>query len=345
MTTQETNAVKAAVGATTWLEAHKRSVFLVALFIVVFLTARFTIRHVNDSDYIVITSGIRAYWSGQSPYTVGGYFLPPWDILLLSPLVIQPVEAWLALDVAIFTVIIMDLGSPSGLLLLLHPIFITVIVSANPEWLIIGTGLWCLYRAPKGWGRGLAWLLLASKPQSTFLLLLPDGIDALTGRDWKAIALSACVAAVSWILVPGFLSTNYLKAVAQNETFYSTTVIYHYGPIVALFVAGIVVAIRWRRLKDLKTLGLILSPVLSPYMLQYGLMILLFTMRKAGLLRNVVYVVAGIILVFLFWQDYHVSEHVAILGMTLLTAILAPVYLRDRRATTPEKPPAIEQTA
>src|SRR5262249_13757803 len=227
------------VRSTSWIEAHKRSLFVAALFIVIFLAVRFTIQAKNDTDYAMHMRSIQAFWNGQSPYSIGGYFLPPWDIFFLAPLVNQPVETWLALEVAIFAAMVVDLGSPFGLLMLLHPIFITLIVSSNPEWLFVGTGLWLLYRAPKGWGRGLAWLLLASKPQSTFLLLLPDGIEALRGRDWKAMSLSAAVLVTSWILVPGFLSPNYFKTVGQAD--YSTSVIYHYGPLIALIVAAIIV--------------------------------------------------------------------------------------------------------
>jgi hypothetical protein len=42
------------------------------------------------------------------------------------------------------------------LLLLLNPIFITLLASSNAEWLWVGPGLWLLYRTPKGWARGLA---------------------------------------------------------------------------------------------------------------------------------------------------------------------------------------------
>src|SRR5215831_14292540 len=117
----------------SWLETHKRSLFLVALFVVIFLSTRLTIRTINDTDYSMHVRSLQAFWSGKSPYNVGGYFQPPWDIFFLAPLVNQPLETWLALNVAIFAVSAIDLGTPAALILLIHPIFITLIASSNPE--------------------------------------------------------------------------------------------------------------------------------------------------------------------------------------------------------------------
>ncbi len=72
-------------------------------------------------------------------------------------------------------------------------------------------------------------------------------------------------------------------------------------------------------------------------MLQYSYTATAFTMRGAGLLRTVIYVVASLILMILFWQNYHVAEHVGALGMVLLAAILAPAY-RQGKAFKPAAP-------
>jgi hypothetical protein len=239
---------------------------------------------------------------------------------LIGPLGILPIETWLALSVALFVSALIDLGKPSALLLLIHPFFIAVLSSANPEWLYIGTGLWLLYRAPKGWGRGLAWLLLTCKPQTSAILLLFDGWDALRQRDWKAFGLAASVAAISWMMYPQFLS----QLSHRLDIDWSASVIFHYGVPGAAIMTALIVAIRWRRLDDRKTLGLLLGPVWSPYMLEYGLAAILFTMRQAGWLRTTAYLIISLGLVALFWHDYHVAEQVGVIGMVLLAAVLAP---------------------
>ncbi len=304
----------------TFLDRHARDFFIIALFVVVFVAVRLTIKPINDTDYHTFSAGLDAFRRGESPYSVGGYFMPPWSTFFLYPLLGQPIETWLALDVALFAAMTIDLGSLPALLLLAHPVFITLIASSNAEWFVVGPGLWLLYRGKKGWWRGLAWLLLTCKPQTTLFLLLFDGWDALRERDWKAIGLAAGVATVTLAVSPQFFSR------IQVPLDWSATVIAHYGLIVALLVALLIVAIRWRRLDDRKTLGLLLAPILSPYMLQYSYTATLFTMRRAGWIRTIIYVIAGIGLAALFWQNFHVSEQLGTLGMVLLAAILAPAY-------------------
>src|ERR1041385_7416891 len=124
---------------------YHHPLWLAAIFIAIFLVAKLLVHPVNQLDYYTFTRGIHAAWEGNSPYSVIGYFMPPWSVLFLSPFASQPVETWLALDIAIFATAILDLGTPAGLLLLLHPGFITLFASSNAEWLLVGPGLWLLY--------------------------------------------------------------------------------------------------------------------------------------------------------------------------------------------------------
>jgi hypothetical protein len=304
-------------------ERNKRPLFIAALFVVIFISARFAIRPINNTDYNSYILGLQLFWRGESPYNSVNYYMPPWSAFFLAPLVNQPLETWLALNVALFATAIIDLGKPSGLLLLIHPVFITLLAASNPEWLLIGPGLWLLYRAPKGWRRGLAWLLLTCKPQTSAILLLFDGWDALRERDWKAIGLSAVVAAATLALYPQW----FRRLTIPFD--WSASVLSHYGILGALIVTAIVLALRRNRLQDQKTVGLILGPVWSLYMLQYSYTGMAFTMRGAGWLRTVVYVAGCIGLALLFWRDFHVSEQIGMLGMLLLTAILAPAYFPE----------------
>jgi hypothetical protein len=307
---------------------NKRNIFILALFVIIVIAVRLTIKPINYYDYEQYSGGVQSFLNGRGPYAFGVYNMPPWSAIFLSPIGYQPIEMWLALSVALFVGAVLDLGTPAGLLQLLNPIFITLIASANPEWLMIGSGLWLLYRAPRGWGRGIAWLLLACKPQTSFLLLLADGWDALRERDWKPMALAAIVAVVSIAIFPEFFAH-----IGDTSQFvFSISAIRNFG-IWAVFIAALIVAVRWNRRSDLKTMGLLLAPILAPYMFPYSLMVLLFTMRKAGWLRNLIFLVGCLLFTYLFWREYHVSEPIGAACMTVLAAILAPAYPKVEPAT------------
>jgi hypothetical protein len=297
-----------------------------AIFVVVFITTRLVIRPLNSLDYEIHIAGLQALWQGQSPYTITGYYDPPWSIFILAPLAYQPLETWLSLTIALYTVLTLDLGKPIGLIQLLHPIFFTLIASSNPEIIFVAPGLLLLYHTPRGWGRGLAWVFLACKPQTTFLLLIFDGLHALWKRDWRAIVLAPAIGLGSWALFP-----EYWGQFSQRLTIeWSATVMFHYGVIGAVLVTLFVIIVRRKRLRDYKTLGLLFAPVWSPYLLQYGYIGVLFTMRGAHWLWQIVYLIAGIALAALFWQEYHIAEQFATLGFVLLAAIFAPDYERSQ---------------
>jgi hypothetical protein len=303
------------------LHKHRRSILILLFFVAVYIAARLLIHPINVLDYYTTTRGVNAFLQGQSPYTVIGYFMPPWSVIFLAPLANQPIETWLALDIAIFAAMILDLGKPSGLLLLLHPAFLTLLASSNQEWLLIGPGLWLLYRAPRGWLRGLAWLLLTCKPQAVIVLLIFDGWDALRTRDWRAIGLAAVVAIVGVAVYPEILQ----RLLVPLD--WSLSVVSSYGLIGAAIATVIIVGLRRNKLADRKTLGLLLSPVWTPYMLQYSYCAVAFTLRGAGIVRTVAYVIASLALAVIYWQHYHVAEQIGALGMVLLAALLAPAYL------------------
>jgi hypothetical protein len=300
--------------------------FFAALFIIMFVVVRVIIRPINSLDYEIHVAGLQQFWQGHSPYTVTGYYDPPWSIFILAPLAYQPLETWLALTIAFFVLLTLDLGKPAGLLQLMHPIFFTLIASSNPEMIFVAPGLLLMYHTPRGWGRGLAWVFLACKPQTTFLLLILDGLYAVRQRDWRAIVLAPAIGLTSWALYP-----EYWGHFSQRLTIeWSATVMFHYGVIGAILVTLFVLAVRRKRLKDYKSIGLMLAPVWSPYLLQYGYIGVLFTIRGAHWLWQIVYLVAGIVLAALFWRDFHVAEQFATLGFVLLAAIFAPDYEKSQ---------------
>src|SRR5258708_38246496 len=263
------------VGVPFW-RVHRRDLLLTAFFVAAFVIASLLVHPINVVDYSTFTGGIKAAWQGRSPYSMTGFFMPPWSLIPMTPLTLLPVEVWLALDVAIAATMILDLGTWPGLLLLFHPAFITLIASANAEWLLIGPGLWLLYRARRGWGRGLAWLLLTCQPPALLILLILDGWDALRTRDWKAFALAAPVALVRVAIYPDFFQR------IRVPLDWSLSVISHFGVIGAVLVTLVILALRWGRLperktprlllaqlRDLRTLGLMLNPGGTTHLLPY----------------------------------------------------------------------------
>lgn len=301
-------------------ERHSRQIFIVALFVTVFIVTRLTIRAVNNLDYLGSIDALQAFWAGATPYTSNpSYKMPPWAIFFLAPLVNQPIETWLALAVAIFVTAVIDLGKPSGLIQLAHPAFLLLLASSNPEWLVIGTGLWLLAYTPRGWGRGVAWLLLTCKPQTSFLFLLVDGWAALRQRDWKAFGLAGVVAVLSVARYPQVFER------LSHPFDWTASTLPHYGVLGAGLATLFIVVVRRRKLKttdDWRVLGLLLAPIWSIYMLQYSYVAVVFTMRAAGWWRNALYLAGSYGLAYLFWRDFHVAEQIGALGMVLLAAVL-----------------------
>ncbi len=307
-----------------------RTWFIAALFIVVFFAVRIAIPTWNTTDYDNYTGALRTFLNGGSPYQFDYYYLPPWAAFILAPIAQQPLATWLALYVAIFVAAMIDLGELSALLLILTPTFFALIFSSNPEWLFVGTGLWLIYRLPRGWGRGLAWLLLTCKPQTTVLFLLFDGIDALRQRDWKAIGLAAFVSIGTTALYPDFLFR-----LSRPVLLWSMGLYVNYGLVAAIAATiGILLLRRRSRLPDLKTLGLLLMPIWAPDLVEYSYLGVVFTMRKAGWIRNSFYIIGCLVLAYRFWRDFHIAEPIGALGMVLLAALLAPIYLKRVRHIT-----------
>lgn len=304
-----------------FLATHKHTLFVIAVFVVVFVSARLAIHPINDSDYRSHIEALRIFLNGHSPYLSVAWYYPPWSLFILAPLAQQPIETWLALTIALFVATVFDMGKPSGLLLLAHPVFIALVASSNAEWIFLGPGFLLLHHMPKGWGRGLAWLFLTCKPQSSALFLLVDGWQAVRERDWKAIGLAAGVAFSMILMYPDLFRSW------SSPFTWSGTVLSNFGIIGSILVTIVIVAIRWKRLGDRKTLAILLAPVWSLYMIEYSYMATVFTLRSAGWLRVLIYVAASIGLAALFWQNYHAAEQYGLLGMVLLAAILAPTYL------------------
>jgi hypothetical protein len=315
-------------------EPQHRALFMLALFITIFITSRLFIQPINTTDFDVHIRGLSAFWQGQDPYAAD-YVTPPWSLLLLAPIMHQPIQTWLALSITLFVCIILDLGRPAGLITLIHPVIMTLIASANPEWIYIGTGLWIIHRFPNGWGRGVGWLFLTCKPQTAFLFLLVDGVMALRERDWRAIVVSGVVAVGSVLFVPDYL--NFLQT--RLHMIWSVSVLYHLGVVGAVVVTVAILALRAKRVGDLKTLALLLAPVWTPYIQVYSYVAVLFTMRRVGWMGQALYFATSLIAVWAFWQAKGATEFIPPLIFVLMASLLAPDY-RTTPANDTQPPPA-----
>lgn len=313
--------------------SQRRALFILAVFIITFLTARLVIQPINTTDFDVHIRGLTAFWQGQNPYAAD-YVTPPWSLLLLTPLMQQPLQTWLALSITLFVCMIIDLGRPAGFVTLIHPVIMTLIASANPEWIYIGTGLWIIHRFPNGWGRGVGWLFLTCKPQTAFLFLLVDGVMALRERDWRAVVISGAVAVGSVLLVPDYL--NFLQT--RLHMLWSVSVMYHLGVVGAVVVTVIILVLRAKRVGDLKTLALLLAPVWTPYIQVYSYMAVLFTMRRVGWAGQVLFFAVSLAAVWAFWQSKGALEYVPPLIFVLMASLLAPDYRRALSSALPPPP-------
>src|SRR5260370_12351413 len=78
------------VGVPFW-RVHRRDLLLVAFFVAAFVIASLLVHPINVVDYSTFTGGIKAAWRGLSPYSVQGFFMPPWSLIPMTPLMLLPV--------------------------------------------------------------------------------------------------------------------------------------------------------------------------------------------------------------------------------------------------------------
>lgn len=317
---------------------RKRSgLFLV--FLIAFLVAMALYKPIINPDYVVCIRALRLVMAGQYPYGAIGanglpilpYLMPPWSFLFLAPLAGQPTIVWLSLTTAVCVTMLLDLSHWrwSALLLLAHPAFIGMIASSNPEWLLVGSGLWLLYRSGRrGWLRGVVWLLLSCKPQTTFILLVFDGVLACRQRDWRPFVVAVPTAASCLVLIPGFFD-------GVQRAHWSVTVLYDFGvpgAIIASLALFILYRLKYRHTagiftalsQDWRSIALLLAPIWAPYMLQYSLLASAFTMRRSGLWRIFCFMAVSLLSVALFWDQ----DHGAVAALSTLFVVVSAVALR-----------------
>jgi hypothetical protein len=169
-------------------------------------------------------------------------------------------------------------------------------------------------------------LILACKPQTIFFVLLLDGWRAFRQRDWKAFALFGSVAIITVIPYPQMFSFQGTMLVRWQASTLPT-----YGIGIAILATIALLLLRWGRLRDFTTLGILLAPIWSPYFLEYSSVATIFTLRGAGWFRTILYMIASFVIGLATFTQFHVAEAAGILGITLLASLLAPAYKRSGR--------------
>ncbi len=194
------------------------------------------------------------FLAGRSPYTVEGYFNPPWLLIPLIPFAILPVKisSLLLIDIGlicyIFILYKLRIRPILGLLFLLFPTTLLVLHTINLEWLVMlgflfppQIGLFFVLIKPQvGVAMAIYWLIVSPQKIKTFLpVVLAFLISFAIYEDW----------------LPKLVMRG-------NKTGYFGTFDVSFFPyLVPLGLALLVVAIR----KHKDGFAYMASPFLSPY--------------------------------------------------------------------------------
>lgn len=127
----------------------------------------------------------KAILHGESPYSIPGYYKPPWIAVLLTPIAALPEEVAAMIlpivAVAVWILLAFHLGASSGVItaLLLSPPVLTNIYNGQVEWML----MLALVMPPR-WGLFFA----LAKPQVGVGLAVLWLIDAWRKGGWQEVA-------------------------------------------------------------------------------------------------------------------------------------------------------------
>jgi len=326
--------------------------FLALVFIVTLTVTYLVLQPINHDDWVRTVQQIRYLWRGENPYcdpycdgltidsdlaVYGAYpgAIPysPWYMFFFGVLYYATARLVVALNVAFWSVIILDSGRLPALVLVLHPTFLMLWASANIDFLINGVGLWLILRGSRGWRRGMALMLIAIKPQVLPLVLVLEGARTLWERDWRAIATMASIAAISILLYPTWLTETlrtYFGAldgsgvVTETRTLsgYSFSVYGAWGVLPAAAVSAAVLVLMRRRLTEWRAMAVLLGLVWTPYVNPYSFALLLLLFRKESAWRVGVYLALSIATLPVLFAEFHQYERYGTLAFLVLAAAL-----------------------
>ncbi len=328
--------------------------FLTVVFVTSLWSAYLLLPTFNEMDWIRTVQQVRNLWRGVNPYCdpycefhnfdpdlpvdetyVSVKVYSPWVMFYLGVLAYASTRVIVALNVAFWIIIILDSGRPAALILILHPAFLMLWASANPDFVLNGVGLWLIIRGVQGWRRGVALMLIAIKPQILPLLLLLEGVRTLWERDWQAVGVMAGIGIVSVALYPAWLTDTipallgFSQGISPEEKAglgelfsYPFSPFGAWGVWAAVGISVVIVLLMARRLTEWRTLAVLLSFVWTPHLSLYNYALLLILFRQTSAWRVLLYLGLSLgSLPFLF-REYHQYERYGVLLFLLLAAVL-----------------------
>jgi hypothetical protein len=368
------------VGVTGYLEQpaskHRLPPLVLALVFVVSLFAAYiAISPINHLDWATTAQFLRYMVHLRNPYDTSltmdadlsvfhnqYEYLPysPWTIFYFGIFAFATTRLIVALSVAAWVVIILDSGKPIALLLCLHPTFLMLWASGNIDFLVSGVGLWLMLRQDRGWRMGVAFMLMAIKPQVLPFLLALEGVRLLWRRDWPALTTILGIALVSialyphWLEWPVSLVRDYIDVARGQKTAYDIAIGGKYpfsvfgawGILPALGVSALILLIMHRRLTEWRFLAILLGFVWTPYVNPYSYAVLLLLMRRAPAWRVLLYLGLGLASLPVLFAEWHRYERYGVLLFLLMAAVLSKTEIEQaeegiaQRHREPVFPPA-----
>lgn len=355
------------------------SLFLTVVFITSVFGAYLLVPPINTLDWVRSVQQVRNMWRGVNPYCdpyceftdfdadlphdetfVSVKVYSPWVMFYFGILMYTSTRVLIALNVAFWIIIMLDSGRPAALILILHPAFVMLWASANPDFIINGVGFWLITGGVRGARRGVALMLIAIKPQIMPFVLLLEGLRTLWERDWEAVGVMAGIGLFAIALYPRWLLDTMPALLGLTETglspeekaglgelfTYPFSVFGAWGVFAALGFSALILLIMRRRLTEWRALALLLGLVWTPHLSLYNYALLLLLFRKTSPARVIAYLVISIAMLPVFFTEYHVNERYGVFLYLLLAALLSSVDTDQteegiaRRHNQPIFPPA-----
>ena len=347
------------------------ALFLTLVFVTSLWATYGLLSPMNQMDWVRTVQQVRNMWRGVNPYCdpdcefhnfdpdlptndnyVSTQVYSPWVMFYLGILAYATAHVIVALNVALWIVIVLDSGRPAALILIIHPAFLMVWASANADFVINGAGLWLILRGVKGWRRGVVLMLIAIKPQVLPLLLVLEGARTLWERDWQAVGTMAGIGLLSVALYPAWLTDTlpslfgFLSVAPEQRSTADTLFTYPFSPFgawgvwAALGVTVVIVLLMARRLTEWRMLAVLLGFVWTPQLNPYSFALLLLFFLKTSPRRVLLYLGLSLVSLPVFFREYHHYERYGMLVFLLLAAALtsgdpdqteAAIAARDHR--------------
>lgn len=265
----------------------------------------------------------------------GPDFAAFWNVLFILMLLIGTRTSWAALATLLFA---------------LSPPMVFVVAAANIPGITTALGLLFILADKRGPVRGLAWALLAARPQENALTLLWTGIESIRQRDWQAFAFAGL------LLIPAFLTLDsWLKIITRTAGtfqitpggYYTLSIPNNSGIVAAAVFLGAFLAYRFivlyrtatpdrrvavtlRRRSDISRAEfawsvIVFGLMLTPYYTMYMLWLVLLPVREFGVRRTLLLFAASMIIGMVFMRELTMpGVYYGGLALLVTVALIAP---------------------